>query len=51
MQEQLQKQFQTEGHKAFLNEASVTFIDKIDRKDPEKKRKTLDANIKSNWTL
>ena len=32
MQEQLQKQFQTEGHKAILNKASVT-----NWKDPEKK--------------
>ena len=36
MQEQLQKQFQTEGHKAFLNEASVT-----NWKDPEKKAKDI----------
>ena len=33
MQEHLYKHFQTEGHKGFLNEASVTFIDKTDGKD------------------
>ena len=30
MQKHLYKHFQTEGHKGFLNEASVTFIDKTD---------------------
>ena len=37
MQEQLYKYFQTEGHKGFLNEASVTFIDKTDGKDPKRR--------------
>ena len=36
MQEHLYKHFQMEGHKGFLNEASVTFIDKTDSKDPKK---------------
>ena len=36
MQEHLYKHFQTEGHKGFLNEASVTFIDKTDGKDLKK---------------
>ena len=41
-----------EGHKGFLNEASVTFTDKADGKDPKKKkRKVLDANIENNRTL
>ena len=35
----------------FLNEASVTVIDKTDGKDPKKKRKILDANIENNGTL
>ena len=39
-----------EGHKGFLNEASVTFTDKADGKD-RKKRKVLDANIENNGTL
>ena len=53
MQEHLYKHFQTEGHKGFLNKASVTFIDKADGKNQEKKkkRKILDANIKNNRTL
>ena len=37
MQEHLYKHFETEGHKGFLNEASVTFIDKTDGKDPKKR--------------
>ena len=38
MQEHLYKHFQMEGHKGFLNEASVTFIDKTDGKDPKKEK-------------
>ena len=38
MQEHLYKYFQTEGHKGFLNEASVTFIDKTDGKVPKKEK-------------
>ena len=49
MQEHLHKYFQIEGHKGFLNEASV--IDKTDGKEPKKKRKILDANIENNGTL
>ena len=37
MQEHLYKHFQTEGHKCFLNEASVTFIDRADGKGPKKR--------------
>ena len=37
MQEHLYKHFQKEGHKGFLNEVSVTFIDKTDGKDPKKR--------------
>ena len=51
MQEHLYKHFHTEGHKGFLNEASVAFIDKTDGKDPKKKRKIQDANIENNGTL
>ena len=36
MQEYLYKHFQTEGHKSFPNEASVTFTDKTDEEDPKK---------------
>ena len=38
MQGHLYKHFQTEGQKGFLNEPSVTFIVKIDRKDPKKEK-------------
>ena len=51
MQKHLHKYFQTEGHKGFLNETSVIFIDKTDRKDSKKRRKILDANIENNGTL
>ena len=39
MQEHLYKLFQIEGHKGFLNEASVTFIDKTDGEDPKKRER------------
>ena len=32
-QEHLYKQFQIDGHKGFLNEASVTFIDKAEKRE------------------
>ena len=38
MQEHVYKHFQTEIHKAFLNEATVTFIDNTDGKDPKKEK-------------
>ena len=37
MHEHLYKHFQTEDYKGFLNDASVTFIDKTDGKDPKKR--------------
>ena len=51
MQEHLYKHFQMEGHKGFLNEASVTFTDKTDSKDLKKNRKILDANIENSGSL
>ena len=36
MQQHLYKHFQTGGHRSFLNEASLTFIDATDEKDLEK---------------
>ena len=51
LQEHLYKHLQVEGHKGFLNEVSVTFVDKTDGKDPKKKRKILDANIGNKGTL
>ena len=38
MEEHLCKHFQAEGHKGFLNDSSVTFIDKTDGKDPKKEK-------------
>ena len=51
MQEYLHKHFWSECHKGFLIEASVTCIEKTDRKDPKKKTKILDANIEKNEEL
>ena len=42
MQEHIYKHLQTEGHKGFLNGASVTFIDKIDGKDWIRTLKTME---------
>ena len=39
MQGHLYKHFQREGYKGFLNEASVTFIDKTDGKDPKNRER------------
>ena len=36
MQEHVYKHFQAESQKAFVNEATVTFIDNTDGKDPKK---------------
>ena len=47
MQEHLYKHFQTEGHKGFLNEASVTFIDKTDGKDPKKRERYWMQTLKT----
>ena len=47
MQEHLYKHFQTEGHKGFLNEASVTFIDKTDGKDPKKRERYWIKTLKT----
>ena len=44
------KHFQTEGHKGFLNEASVTFIDKIDGKDPKKTERYWMRTLKAMET-
>ena len=37
MQEHISKHFPTEGHKGFLDKASVTFIDKVDEKIRKKR--------------
>ena len=47
MQEHLYKYFQTEGHKGFLNEESVTFIDKTDVKDPKKRERYWMQTLKT----
>ena len=41
------KYFQTEGHKGFLNEASVTFIDKADGKDLKKRERYWMRTLKT----
>ena len=35
------------GHKGFLNEASVTFIDKTDGKDPKKRERYWMRTLKT----
>ena len=48
MQEHFYKHFQEEeGHKGFMNEASVTFIDKTDRKDPKKRERYWIRTLKT----
>ena len=47
MQEHLYKHFQTEGHKGFLNEASVTLIDKMNGKDPKKRERYWIQTLKT----
>ena len=37
MQEHLYRQFSSPGHMAFLNDVSVTLIDKMDGSDPKKR--------------
>ena len=36
-----------EGHQGFLNEASVTFIDKTDGKDPKKRERYWMQTLKT----
>ena len=47
MQERLYKHCQTEGHKGFLNEASVTFIEKTDGKDPKNRERYWMRTLKT----
>ena len=47
MQEHLYKHFQAEGHKSFLNEASVTYIDKTDGKYPKKRERCWMRTLKT----
>ena len=47
MQEHLYKHFHTEGHKGFLNEASVAFIDKTDGKDLKKRERYWMQTLKT----
>ena len=47
MQKHLHKHFQTEGHKGFLNEASVILIDKLDRKDSKKRERYWMRTLKT----
>ena len=48
MQEHFYKYFQEEEcHKGFMNEASVTFIDKTDGKDPKKRERYWIRTLKT----
>ena len=47
MLEHLHKHFQTESHKGFLNEVSVTSIDKTDGKDPKKRERYWMGTLKT----
>ena len=51
MQEHIFEHFNGEGHTVFLENVSVTFIDKTDSQNPEKKRKLLNPNFKDHGTL
>ena len=50
MQEHFYRHFSSPGHRVFLNDLSVTLIDKIDGLDPKKGR-LLDEDLKSHDTL
>ena len=47
MQKHLHKHFQTEGYKGFLNEASVTFIDKTMEKIRKKRARHWVRTLKA----
>ena len=51
MQEYMFKHLNSEGHTGFLGNVSVTFIDKTDSQNPEKKRKVLHSHFKDHDTL
>ena len=51
MQEHIFEYFTSEGHTGFLENLSVTSIDKTDSQNPEKKRKLLDPHFKGHGTL
>ena len=51
MQEHIFEYFTSEGHTGFLENLSVTSIDKTDSQNPEKKRKLLDPHFKDHGNL
>ena len=51
MQEHIFEHFNSEGHTGFLENVSVTFIDKTDSQNPEKKGKLLDSHFKDHGTV
>ena len=52
LQEHFFENFNVDGHSGFLENVSITFIDKIDHSDPRKNsRKLLDPNTKDHGSL
>ena len=51
MQEHIFEHFNSECHTVFLENVSVTFIDKTNSQNSEKKRKLLDPQFKDHGTL
>ena len=51
MQEHIFEHFNSECYTVFLENVSVTFIDKTDLQNPEKKGKLLDPHFKRPWYL
>ena len=47
MQEHLYKHFRSDGHKGFLNEVSVTFVDDTDGKDSKKRERYWIQTLKT----
>ena len=53
MQEHISEHFNSEGHTVFLENVSVTFIDKTDLENPEKRENYLIDTLKTMipWSL
>ena len=51
MQEHLFKHFNSMGHSGFLNNVSITLIDKIEGKNPKRERGLLEENFGNLLTL
>ena len=51
MQENIFEHFNNEGHTGFLENVFLTFTDRTDSQNPEKKRKLLDLHFKDHRSL